>query len=226
MAKVFFLLAALAIPVANGGDRTLNPEIAGYVNDRIAEFDRIPDDRQKQLEEIAHYVGSRIRVGEPARLTFICTHNSRRSHICQIWAQTAAAYYGIPVETFSGGTEATAFNPRAIATLKRAGFDISNPDSSENPHYQVRFDTGGEPMECFSKVYDDAHNPTVNFCVVMTCSEADKNCSNIAGASLRVAVPYDDPKVADNTPEESARYDQRCAQIAREMLFVFSRVKP
>ena len=29
------------------------------------------------------------------RLNFICTHNSRRSHLSQIWAQTMAAYYNI-----------------------------------------------------------------------------------------------------------------------------------
>jgi protein-tyrosine-phosphatase len=230
MGKAFFLSAALALVAgkcgANGDDKALNPAIAAYVRDRVAEIDQIPAERQKQLETIAAYVRGRIAAGQPARLTFICTHNSRRSHLCQIWAQTAAAYYGVPVETFSGGTAATAFNPRAVATLKRVGFDISDPGADSNPRYQVRFRSDGAAMECFSKVYHDAPNPQNGFCAVMTCTEADKCCPAVAGAALRIVIPYDDPKVADNTANEAAQYDQRCAQIAREMLLVFSRVEP
>jgi arsenate reductase len=142
----------------------------------------------------------------------------------QVWAQTAAAYYGLRVETFSGGTEATAFNPRAVAALKRAGFEIAEPGAQNNPHYEVQFLASGEPVTCFSKVYSDPPNPARDFCAVMVCSDADKNCPSVAGAALRVPLHFEDPKSADNTPAEAARYDERCAQIAREMLFVFSRV--
>jgi hypothetical protein len=72
-------------------------------------------------------------------------------------------------------------------------------------------------------VYFDAANPNEDYCAVMTCSQADKNCPNVWGASHRVAISYDDPKVADDTANETATYDKRCAQIAREMLFAFSR---
>jgi arsenate reductase (thioredoxin) len=48
------------------------------------------------------------------------------------------------------------------------------------------------------------------------------DCPIVRGASHRVSIPYKDPKVADDTPTESAAYDERCAQIAREMLFAFS----
>lgn len=230
METIFFLSAALALVAgkcgASGDDKPLNPAIAAYVRDCVAELDQIPDERRKQLEIIADYVRGRVEAGQPARLTFICTHNSRRSHLCQIWAQTASAYYGIPAATFSGGTSATAFNPRAVATLKRAGFDIPDPAADSNPRYQVRFRSDGAPMECFSKVYHDAPNPQNDFCAVMVCSQADKSCPIVAGAALRIAVPYDDPKADDDTPNEAAQYDQCCAQIAREMLFVFSRIEP
>jgi hypothetical protein len=59
----------------------------------------------------------------------------------------------------------------------------------------------------------------------MTCSEADKNCPVVRGAAVRVALPYEDPKVADGTPAEAARYDERSRQIATEMFYLFSEVR-
>ncbi len=201
------------------------PVLTEYVRQRAEEFDQISADRKKHLDKLANYVRSRIDSKLPTRLTFICTHNSRRSQLAQIWAMTAASHYGLPtVETYSGGTEATAFNPRAVGALRRAGFEISKPSDGNNPHYLVRFHRAAAPLECFSKVYSQGPNPVMDFCAVMTCSQADRNCPNVAGAIDRIAIPYDDPKVSDDTPQESAKYDERCRQIAREMLYVFSRV--
>lgn len=142
----------------------------------------------------------------------------------QVWAATAAAHHGIDgVRTYSGGTEATAFNPRAVAAMQRAGFAIENP-GGQNPHYLVRFAETGPSMECFSKSYDDPANPGEGFAAIMTCSEADEACPVVLGAALRLPLRYDDPKVADGTSEEAAAYDERCLQIATEMLYLFSRV--
>ncbi len=206
----------------------LNAAVKAYATARVAEFGEIPTERQTALQEIADYVSQRIAQGEAARLTFVCTHNSRRSHFAQLWAQAAAAHYGLDrVESYSGGTETTAFNPRSVAALRRAGFECSNksPADEKNPRYQVQFGVDLEPIECFSKVFDSPPNPTAEFCAVMTCSEADKSCPNVRGCDKRVAIPYVDPKLSDNTPHEQATYDERCAQIAREMLYVMSHVK-
>jgi hypothetical protein len=143
-----------------------------------------------------------------------------------VWAKTAAACYGVSnVETLSGGTEATAFNPRAIEALRRAGFDISEGDGLTNPHYQVKWGPSAAPMECFSKIYSQAPNPHKGFAAVMTCTQADKACPIVMGADARIAIPYEDPKVSDGTPAEAQTYDERTAQIARELLFVFSQVQ-
>lgn len=193
---------------------------------RTAEFGQISADRRTRLEKIAEYIREQAGKNLPARLTFICTHNSRRSHLCQIWAATAAHYYRIPqVETFSGGTEITAFNPRAVAAIERVGFKVSGDRSEENPCYNVSFQDRGVGMACFSKVYNDPPNPMRDFCAVMTCSQADSSCPIVAGSSLRVSLPFDDPKASDDSPEEMMRYDERCAQIGREMLYLFSRVR-
>lgn len=219
--------AVLSSAVGAGQAGSLNPSLQNYVEARVAEFEQIPSERKAQLVKLAAYVRSRKQSSQPVRLTFICTHNSRRSHLAQVWAQTAATYYDVAgVETFSGGTESTAFNVRAVNALQRAGFEIGASPSADavNPRYQVRFHDKARAVECFSKVYDQDPNPPQDFCAVMTCSQADQACPVVAGAALRMAIPYEDPKAFDGTPEEGERYDERCRQIAREMLFVFSKV--
>ena len=220
-------LSAIAVATAVAEERAaMFPAVDKYIASRVAEFEQIPSERKAQLQKLSLYIQGRVKAGEPARLTFICTHNSRRSHLSQIWAAAAAAHYGVSgVETFSGGTEATAFNPRAIAAVARAGFQVQALDESRNPRQAVRFREASDALVCFSKVYDEVPNPQSEFCAVLTCSDADKSCPNVRGASLRVAIPYEDPKVADNTQGEAAKYDERCEQIAREMLYVFSQVE-
>lgn len=204
----------------------LHPRLSETVATRIDEFGQIDQQRASSLRAMAIFVNERIASGEDARLTFICTHNSRRSHMAQIWAQTAAAFYGVPgVKTYSGGTEATAFNPSAVAALQRAGFSIDSDDDKTNPEYRVFFSDMAEPTEAFSKVYNQPPNPTSEFVAVMTCSQADAACPLVVGATERFAITYDDPKAFDGTDREAEAYDRRCRQIAREMLFVFSQVE-
>lgn len=198
--------------------------LTNYIKNVEEGTSHIPEERKMKLQTIAHYVREKQEAGEIVNMMFICTHNSRRSMLCQIWAAAAAHNYGIEqIHTFSGGTETTAFNPRAVAAVDRAGFRIENTDS-DNPRYRIFFADGVEPIECFSKTYDDSSNPQKNFAAVMTCSEADQNCPFIPGTSLRVSLPYNDPKEADGTPEETQIYDERCRQIATEMAYMMSQV--
>ncbi|MEM7706412.1 MAG: protein-tyrosine-phosphatase [Pseudomonadota bacterium] len=222
-------LAALAglilVQTVATADTGFFPAIDSYVATSLEQVDEIPADRKRQLKKIALYIQTRVKSDLPVNLTYICTHNSRRSHMSQLWAQTAAEYYGVPaVKTFSGGTEATAFNPRAVAALKRAGFQIEQGPEVSNPIYQVRSGQAKEPMTAFSKKYMHESNPQSDYCAVMTCSDADKNCPTVEGASFRVAIPYEDPKAFDGTEREAAAYDERCRQISREMLWLFSQV--
>lgn len=228
-----FLTWSLIIAIATltsvyGSDNTvpLNLPLQKYVKARAAEFDLIPAERKKQLAQLAAYVVTCSKSNHPAQLTFICTHNSRRSHLAQIWAQVAAIHFGLPgVQTFSGGTAATAFNPRAIAALRRAGFEIPEPTATSNPHYQVRFHSASPPLDCFSKVYSESPNPQRDFCAVLVCSQADEACPLVPGAALRLSIPYDDPKAFDGTHAETEKYDERSQQIAREMLYAFATAK-
>lgn len=205
----------------------LYPDIESYVEQRIQEFGQIASERQQELQQLADYVSDCLGKGHDASLTFVCTHNSRRSHLTQVWAQVAAACFGIRgVRTYSGGTEVTACNPRTVDALKRCGirFHVLRDDSS-NPQYAAAFSDSEPSLVCYSKVFNLPPNPTSNYCAVMTCSHADKSCPVAIGCDLRLAVRYEDPKISDDTPSEAETYDHRCAQIAREMLFAFSRVK-
>jgi protein-tyrosine-phosphatase len=204
----------------------LNSDVASYVQESELGFQDIPEERRTQLKKIALFVERRSGAGKQANLTFICTHNSRRSHMAQILAQAAAAYYRVPhVASFSGGTEATAFNPRAVAALQRAGISIVKSGENEHPVYNVRIVNTEPAMKAFSKVYNEKPNPVHDYCAVMTCSQADEACPIVEGAAERVAIPYEDPKEADGTGEEMARYDERCRQICTEMLYTFSLIE-
>jgi len=183
----------------------------------------ITQERTQALQLLIDYIQSKCDLGQEINLNFICTHNSRRSQFSQIWAQTAADYFGVPARCYSGGVEITAFNERAVASIKRSGFKVK-AQGENNPVYSVFYSDQDAPITAFSKLFDDPINKAEQFAAVMTCAHADENCPFIPGTERRIPVRYEDPKAFDNTPEEAARYDERSLQIASELFYVFSRV--
>lgn len=190
----------------------------------VNNFGEIPAERKIILEKIASYIKGKAANKETANLVYVCTHNSRRSHLGQVWAAVAASYYAVEnIKTFSGGTEATAFNPNAIKALSSAGFDVKKTSESRNPVYEVYFSENSFTT-CFSKVYNDAENPSQNFAAIMTCSDAEENCPFIPGCELRIGTTYNDPKAFDNTVLQDEKYTERSNQIGIECLYVFSKL--
>lgn len=189
-------------------------------------FPAIPEPRKKILQSLAAYIRDRRSAGQTARLVAICTHNSRRSHLAQIWLAVAADYYDIgEIATFSGGTEATAFHPHAVDALRRAGVSIERDEvNAANPRYRVRWDADATPYLAFSKAYDAPPNPVRDFAAIMVCTQADAGCPVVTGSGLRLSLPYEDPKWSDGSGREAAVYDASCAEIGREMLYALSRV--
>ncbi|MBK9285814.1 MAG: protein-tyrosine-phosphatase [Sphingobacteriaceae bacterium] len=200
--------------------------INAYCDRLCTEFDQIPEKRKELLLQLSHYITNKIQKQLNVNLVYICTHNSRRSHFGQIWAQLAASYFQLKhIHAFSGGTEETAFNVNAINALKRIGFHIKTIGEEKNPVYHLLFSEINKPIICFSKKYDHEVNPKNEFAAIMTCSDAEQNCPFIPGAELRIGTTYDDPKAFDNTPLQGEKYDERCKQIALETFFVFDQVK-
>lgn len=223
---ILVLFTTTLIPFMAVGQ--LYPKLNKYVSGLSAEFDLIGSERKEELIPIKNYIVDKIQKKEKVQLLYVCTHNSRRSHMAQAWTAAAAVYYDIAnISTYSGGTEATAFNINAINALKRAGFKIDeNPvQDAKNPNYYVKMGTKIPPIQAYSKKYSDPFNPGNNFGAIMVCSEADKSCPIVPGATGRFGLPYDDPKAYDNTPAETEEYNKTCRLIAREMLFVMYSVK-
>ncbi|MBX7091163.1 MAG: protein-tyrosine-phosphatase [Cyclobacteriaceae bacterium] len=199
------------------------PSLQNTTNNLVKRFSVIPHERKQLLQQLSAFVQSRVQNRQVAHLNFICTHNSRRSHLSQLWAQAAAYYYGVPnVQAYSGGTEATAFNPRAVKAMMDAGFNIVKLKDGDNPVYEVSFAEEINPVRAFSKKYDDPFNHNKDFAAIMTCSHADENCPLVAGAAARIALTYDDPKEFDGTPLEQEKYKERVEQIGTEILYAFS----
>ncbi len=191
---------------------------------QIAEI-KVSDERKEVLKPLTEFIQNKLNQNETINLNFICTHNSRRSHLSQIWAQTMAEYFGVKnVFCYSGGTEATAMFPKVAETLVKQGFKIEKLSETENPVYAVKYAENSHPVICFSKKYDDAFNPVSGFAAIMTCSNADEGCPFIAGAEKRFAVRFDDPKSSDGTPEMDETYFNRSFEIASELYYVFSMI--
>ncbi|HNP69071.1 MAG TPA: protein-tyrosine-phosphatase [Aequorivita sp.] len=189
------------------------------------EATNLSEERKTVLQPLIDYINSKKKEEKPIQLNFICTHNSRRSHLAQLWAQTMAAYFQIKnIECFSGGTEATAVYPMIIETLENTGFGISKEGDSKNPVYSIKYASEKAPILAFSKKYDDAANPTKDFAAIMTCSQADEGCPFVAGSEKRISIMYEDPKISDGTPQQQEVYTARSEQIAIEMKFVFSQI--
>lgn len=187
-------------------------------------FKEIDAARKILLEKLSHHIQEKYRVDQEINLVYICTHNSRRSHLGQIWAKVAADFYGFKINTFSAGTEATAFNQNAINALISANFDVKKIDETSNPKYEVIFGDNKSNL-CFSKTIDDESLPKENFVAVMTCGDADENCPFIPGCDLRIGTTYFDPKVYDHSILQNEKYIERSNQIAMECLYVFSLIK-
>ena len=201
--------------------------LGDYVLQRKREFNLIPQERKKLLTRLASAITHDISLECSADLIFICTHNSRRSLLAQIWAQFSSLHYEvIGVRCFSGGTEATAFNPRAVAALERAGVSVSITDSnSTNPLYKVLTGNSDTGDIMSSKRYDDPVIPSEGFIAVMVCSDADEACPVVPGVSERIVLTYQDPGGYDGTSSEQDKYDEICIQIATEMLYLFQYVR-
>lgn len=202
----------------------MNPDIISIIQSFSSK--NISVERKEILELLADYIRKRKLKGETIRLNFICTHNSRRSHLSQIWAQTMAFHFGIKnVFCYSGGTEATAMFPKIAETLSRQGFDILKLSETSNPVYAVKYAQNEHPIICFSKEYNHCFNPSANYAAVVTCNSADDACPSVIGADARFPIKYDDPKAFDGTDEMDAKYAERSLQIGEELWYVFLKIK-
>lgn len=195
--------------------------LAEIITELRSEADLIADERKVLLSAIAQRLAE---AEKPLALHFICTHNSRRSQLAQVWAKAAAHYAGWSKQAcYSGGTEATKVPAATLAALKASGFVVGEV-SGENQPVDITYATSESPLQLFSKRFDDAANPTADFLALMTCDDAASNCPFVPGSAGRYALTYEDPKKSDGTAQEAATYLARSRQIGREMVYLFDQL--
>lgn len=203
----------------------MNAEILKIIN-QLEKYHLINPGRKSALQPFINFIQHKVDKNQLVNINFICTHNSRRSHLAQIWAQVAANYYKTPkVSCYSGGSEVTTIFPKIIETLAKQGFEIIKIATCENPVYAIKYSENTLPIIAFSKQYDNRFNPATEFLAILTCNQANGDCPYIAGAELRLPITYEDPKISDETPHQTKIYEEKSLEIAAEMLYVFSRIK-
>lgn len=186
----------------------------------------LSEERKSLLLKIANFIASELKSNNIVNLNFICTHNSRRSQLSQVWAHFAVDYFKLNlIHSFSGGTEATAFYSNTVKTLQEVGFEFHIKDfSHQNPVYEISSKNMTTNIVGFSKVYEHPTNQKP-FIAITTCSHADENCPFIADAVQRFHLPFKDPKAADHTPEAMETYKKTSQLIAGELGYIFENVK-
>ena len=183
---------------------------------------KISDERKLILEDIATHLIRDIQNNRLIKLVYLCTQNSRRSHFSQVWGRVASVFFGYEeIETYSGGTVATACHPNTIEALRQLGFKIiCNDIEAENPHYKVHY-SSNHFIDCYSKANTDDVLPQREFIAIMTCADSDDNCPLVPGAKKRFSTTYDDPKEFDDSANAVDYYKERSLQIAHEALYTF-----
>ena len=206
---------------------TTKPILLSEIENVIKELNpqTISSERKAVLQPLTDFIQSKVSNQQEIRINFICTHNSRRSHLSQVWAQTMANYFNIKnVFCYSGGTEATALFPMVAETLKKQGFEIFKLSDTNNSVYTIKYSENEHPVIGFSKKLDDDFNPKSEFVAIMTCDSANEACPFVPGAEKRIPITFEDPKAFDNTPQQAEKYNERSLQIATELFYVFSEI--
>jgi arsenate reductase (thioredoxin) len=204
-------------------ESNFNSEIKEIISN--LDIETISSDRKEVLQPLVDFIQTKVDSQSEIRINFICTHNSRRSHLSQVWAQTIAHYFNMKqVTCYSGGTESTALFPMVAETLQKSGFQIQAISTNDNPVYSIKFSENAHPIIGFSKELDHDFNPKSEFAAIMTCDSANEACPFVPGAEKRIPITYADPKAFDNTPQQAEKYLERSMQIATEMLYVFSQI--
>ncbi|QNM86742.1 hypothetical protein H9W90_06395 [Polaribacter pectinis] len=186
---------------------------------------KLEETRKSLLGKIAKEIANEYAKNERVNLNFICTHNSRRSQLGQVWSFFAANYFDLNIRAYSGGTEVTAFHRNTVKTLQKVGFTFDLVDfSHQNPKYLISYNGSKKSILGFSKRFDNPANPEP-FIAITTCNNADTNCPFIPTASHRFHLPFVDPKASDDTDHKEETYLKTNRQIAGEVFYIFSEIK-
>lgn len=111
------------------------------------------------------------------KILVLCTGNSCRSQIAEGYLRDFAK---VKAEIYSAGVETHGLNPRAIATMKEDGIDISSQTSNNvNEYTNINFDF-----------------------VITVCDNAKERCPYFPTSAKLLHYNFPDPAKASGTEEE------------------------
>ena len=204
----------------------MNKTLKEYIKIILKNIDMgLEKNRKDKLVKIAQIIKINHEQQNIVKITFICTHNSRRSQFSQVWAYISSLYFKLDfIKLFSGGTEVDTVNLNVINSFINTGLKIEKTHKGK-AIYLLKSFKKDKGINLYSKVYNSKLNPSKHFIAIMTCSDADQMCPVIKGADKKISLPYSDPRVADNTGLEKEVYNQTCSIIAKEMFYLMKQVK-
>jgi arsenate reductase len=116
----------------------------------------------------------------PARVLFICGHNSGRSQMAEAFLKDIASPH---TQVESAGLDPRPINPLVVEVMHELGYDLSQASSDNVFEF---FKEG--------RLYD---------CVVTVCDEAtDAQCPVFPGITERIHWPFPDPEQLTGTRQE------------------------
>jgi len=181
-------------------------------------------ERQGTLDGIAQHLSEETSIA----VNFICTHNSRRSHLCEIMFRSACTYYQLEnVATYSGGTEGTALYPVVAESCARHGFTTKEVQAHGQRAWKIFHPTLEEEKNTpllFSKEYHHANNAQEGYHAIMVCDSANEACPVVFGAKQRHSLLFVDPKHSDGSSEQADVYDSTLRTIAGEMGYIVRKI--
>lgn len=194
------------------------------IHTRIPSVDAL---RKPALRACAHAVVRRLARDGEVGLVAVCTHNSRRSQLAEVFLAAALAELSIDgVHVASAGTETTAVAPGIVHVLRSHGFSVSGDHTLANP--RLRVEGHGILRELWSKTLEEAIPALTGgseAVALMVCAGADASCPIVPGAAFKARVAYEDPKLSDGTPEEEGAYAKTAELIEAEMLFLVREIR-
>ena len=135
---------------------------------------------------------------EPARVLFVCTHNSARSQMAEGMVR---AWGGDRFEALSAGTKASAVRSEAIAVMREIGIDISAHTSKTILPFL------GEEFAW----------------VITVCDQAKESCPVIPGAAQQTHWSIDDPSEVEGSDEVRLDAFRTARDTLRDRVHMFLR---
>ena len=124
------------------------------------------------------------------KILVLCTGNSCRSQIAHGYLQQ---FGGEKVEVYSAGVETHGVNPKAIATMKADGIDISSHTSNNILEYQgIDFDF-----------------------VITVCDNAKETCPYFPSKAIKFHYNFPDPAKAIGPDEEVKKEFERVRDLIK-----------